>query len=110
MVFPICCHSFFSRQRVDFSHTFTFTALSVGGNSSIFTHSATLNRIKVGFPCVASALSIGSGCCFLHIILLLLNRFDMVFLILLLIFLQAFNIFSACCLSLRFGYLAAIPF
>ena len=41
-------------------------------------------------------------CHFYLIMLLLKNRVAMVFLILLLIFLQALNIFSTCCLSLIF--------
>ena len=65
-------------SELDFSYT--VTALSVGGNSSIFTHFATFNRIKFGLPCVVSPLLLGSGCCFMHVMLLLLNSIDMVFL------------------------------
>ena len=98
--FPFVLIASLVGSELDFSHT--FTALSVGGNSSIFTHFATFNRIKFGFPCVVSALLIGSGCCFLYVMLLLLNRVDMVFLVLFLAFLQVLDVSSACFLSLLF--------
>ena len=69
--FPFVLIASLVGSELDFSHT--FTALSVGGNSNIFTHFATFNCIKFGFPCVVSALLIGSGCCFLYVILLLLT-------------------------------------
>ena len=58
--FPFALIASFVVSELDFSHT--FTGLSVGGSSCIFTHFATFNRIKFGFPSVVSALLIGSGC------------------------------------------------
>ena len=52
---------------------------------SIFAYFATFSRIKFGFPCVVSALLIGSRCCVLHVMLLLLNKVDMAFLIMFLV-------------------------